>query len=94
MTENTISENDQAQRSIEIVVTAMRELFVEKDLTALDRYWAEPYVKTGWAGSAMFLRKPTRPVFVDRPLMRYIGIPLVDAGFDDPCTPSVGARFL
>lgn len=37
--------NDQAQRNIDIVVTAMRELFVEKDLTALDRYWAEPYVQ-------------------------------------------------
>ena len=45
MTENTISENDQAQRNTEIVVTAMRGLFVEKDLTALDRYWAEPYVQ-------------------------------------------------
>jgi predicted SnoaL-like aldol condensation-catalyzing enzyme len=36
---------NQAKRNTEIVVTAMRELFVEKDLTALDRYWAEPYVQ-------------------------------------------------
>ncbi|MDU0299169.1 nuclear transport factor 2 family protein [Streptomyces sp. NPDC096538] len=40
-----MTDNDQAQRNIDIVVTAMRELFVEKDLTALDRYWAEPYVQ-------------------------------------------------
>ncbi|MFJ1594431.1 nuclear transport factor 2 family protein [Kitasatospora albolonga] len=36
---------DQAQRNTGIVLTAMRELFAEKDLTALDRYWAEPYVQ-------------------------------------------------
>ncbi|MFI2288698.1 nuclear transport factor 2 family protein [Streptomyces niveus] len=36
---------DQAQRNTEIVLTAMRELFKEKDVTALDRYWAEPYVQ-------------------------------------------------
>lgn len=36
---------DQARRNTEIVLTAMRELFAEKDLTALDRYWAEPYVQ-------------------------------------------------
>ncbi|WP_257136942.1 nuclear transport factor 2 family protein [Streptomyces sp. gb14] len=40
-----MTDNDQAQRNIDIVTTAMRELFVEKDLTALDRYWAEPYVQ-------------------------------------------------
>ncbi|MGQ5228125.1 nuclear transport factor 2 family protein [Streptomyces sp. MN3] len=40
-----MNDNDQARRNIDIVVTAMRELFVEKDLTALDRYWAEPYVQ-------------------------------------------------
>jgi predicted SnoaL-like aldol condensation-catalyzing enzyme len=45
MTDNSIAESDQATRNTEIVVTAMRELFVEKDLTALDRYWAEPYVQ-------------------------------------------------
>ncbi|MFC9606762.1 nuclear transport factor 2 family protein [Streptomyces niveus] len=49
MTDNAgagaIAESDQAERNTEIVVTAMRELFVEKDLTALDRYWAEPYVQ-------------------------------------------------
>ncbi|MFE2976917.1 nuclear transport factor 2 family protein [Streptomyces sp. NPDC059258] len=36
---------DEARRNTEIVLTAMRELFTEKDLTALDRYWAEPYVQ-------------------------------------------------
>ncbi|WP_234431499.1 nuclear transport factor 2 family protein [Streptomyces griseus] len=40
-----MTDNDQARRNIDIVITAMRELFVEKDLTALDRYWAEPYVQ-------------------------------------------------
>ncbi|MET8606352.1 nuclear transport factor 2 family protein [Streptomyces rubiginosohelvolus] len=40
-----MKDNDQARRNIDIVTTAMRELFVEKDLTALDRYWAEPYVQ-------------------------------------------------
>jgi predicted SnoaL-like aldol condensation-catalyzing enzyme len=29
----------------DIVRTAMRELFEEKDATALDRYWAEPYIQ-------------------------------------------------
>ncbi|MEO3813200.1 nuclear transport factor 2 family protein [Sphaerisporangium sp. B11E5] len=29
----------------DIVLTAMRELFHDKDLTAIDRYWAEPYVQ-------------------------------------------------
>ncbi|PRZ08321.1 putative SnoaL-like aldol condensation-catalyzing enzyme [Isoptericola sp. CG 20/1183] len=37
--------HDQAARNTEIVLRAMRELFVDKDLTALDRYWAEPYVQ-------------------------------------------------
>ncbi|WP_326794245.1 nuclear transport factor 2 family protein [Streptomyces sp. NBC_01808] len=36
---------DQAQRNTEIVLAAMRELFGEGDLAALDRYWAEPYVQ-------------------------------------------------
>ncbi|MFE2207043.1 nuclear transport factor 2 family protein [Streptomyces rubiginosohelvolus] len=40
-----MTDNDQARRNIDIATTAMRELFVEKDLTALDRYWAEPYVQ-------------------------------------------------
>ncbi|WP_098899061.1 nuclear transport factor 2 family protein [Streptomyces sp. st77] len=40
-----MTDNDQARRNIDIVTTAIRELFVEKDLTALDRYWAEPYVQ-------------------------------------------------
>lgn len=43
MTGNTAA--DQAQRNTEIVLTAMRELFKEKGVTALDRYWAEPYVQ-------------------------------------------------
>ncbi|MFI6701257.1 nuclear transport factor 2 family protein [Streptomyces sp. NPDC050509] len=43
MTGNTAA--DQAQGNTEIVLTAMRELFKEKDITALDRYWAEPYVQ-------------------------------------------------
>lgn len=43
MTGNTVA--DQAQRNTDIVLTAMRELFTEKDITALDRYWAEPYVQ-------------------------------------------------
>ncbi|WP_432744991.1 nuclear transport factor 2 family protein [Streptomyces sp. JH002] len=43
MAENTAA--DQARRNTGIVLTAMRELFGEKDLTALDRYWAEPYVQ-------------------------------------------------
>ncbi len=38
-------EADRARRNTEAVLTAMRELFEEKDLTALDRYWAEPYVQ-------------------------------------------------
>jgi predicted SnoaL-like aldol condensation-catalyzing enzyme len=29
----------------DILVKAMHELFEEKDLTALDRYWAEPYIQ-------------------------------------------------
>ncbi len=40
-----MTDNDQARLNIDIVTTAMRELFMEKDLTALDRYWAEPYVQ-------------------------------------------------
>lgn len=43
MTANTAA--DQAQRNTEIVLTGMRELFEEKDLTALDRYWSDPYVQ-------------------------------------------------
>jgi predicted SnoaL-like aldol condensation-catalyzing enzyme len=45
MTPSTVTETDLARRNTEIVLTAMRELFTEKDLTALDRYWAEPYVQ-------------------------------------------------
>ncbi|MGW6580669.1 nuclear transport factor 2 family protein [Streptomyces globisporus] len=29
----------------ETLLTAMRELFHDKDVTALDRYWAEPYIQ-------------------------------------------------
>jgi len=29
----------------DVLLTAMRELFHDKDVTALDRYWAEPYVQ-------------------------------------------------
>ena len=29
----------------DILVKAMHELFEEKDVTALDRYWAEPYIQ-------------------------------------------------
>lgn len=29
----------------EVVLTAMRELFADKDVSAVDRYWAEPYVQ-------------------------------------------------
>ncbi|MFG1916005.1 nuclear transport factor 2 family protein [Micromonospora sp. NPDC048898] len=36
---------DNAARNKEIVLTAMRELFVEGDTTAVDRYWREPYVQ-------------------------------------------------
>lgn len=43
--DNTATGSDQAERNTEIVLTAMRELFAEKDLTALDRYWGEPYVQ-------------------------------------------------
>jgi predicted SnoaL-like aldol condensation-catalyzing enzyme len=43
--DNAVTGSSQAERNTEIVLTAMRELFGEKDLTALDRYWAEPYVQ-------------------------------------------------
>jgi len=33
------------ERNVRIVLTAMRELFEEKDLTAVDRYWAGPYTQ-------------------------------------------------
>ncbi|QHY99694.1 hypothetical protein SSPS47_31850 [Streptomyces sp. S4.7] len=36
---------EQARRNTEIVLTAMRQLFKEKDVTARDRYWADPYVQ-------------------------------------------------
>nr|WP_201845090.1 nuclear transport factor 2 family protein [Myceligenerans indicum] len=45
MPDTTIADHDLAERNTRIVLTAMRELFAEKDLTALDRYWAEPYVQ-------------------------------------------------
>ncbi|NJP65474.1 nuclear transport factor 2 family protein [Streptomyces spiramenti] len=40
-----IASADPARRNTDLVLTAMRELFVEGDLTALERYWAEPYVQ-------------------------------------------------
>ncbi|WP_227870260.1 nuclear transport factor 2 family protein [Streptomyces otsuchiensis] len=43
MTDDT--DGDRARLNTDIVLTAMRELFTEKDLTALDRHWAEPYVQ-------------------------------------------------
>lgn len=33
------------RRNTETVLRAMRELFVEGDVSAVDRYWAEPYVQ-------------------------------------------------
>ncbi|GAB2627040.1 hypothetical protein Aab01nite_80140 [Paractinoplanes abujensis] len=45
MTGTDPTQDDQAKRNTEIVLTAMRELFGQKDLTAIDRYWAEPYVQ-------------------------------------------------
>jgi hypothetical protein len=37
--------SDEAERNTEIVLTAMRELFAEKVLTAADGYVAEPYAQ-------------------------------------------------
>ncbi|WP_432099250.1 nuclear transport factor 2 family protein [Streptomyces sp. WAC 04229] len=45
MTRDAIARDDRAEGNVGIVLTAMRELFVDKDLTAIDRYWAEPYVQ-------------------------------------------------
>ncbi|MGW8744520.1 nuclear transport factor 2 family protein [Streptomyces sp. NPDC055794] len=45
MTRDAIARDDHAEGNVGIVLTAMRELFVDKDLTAIDRYWAEPYVQ-------------------------------------------------
>jgi predicted SnoaL-like aldol condensation-catalyzing enzyme len=45
MTQQPAVPADQAERNTTIVLTAMRELFADKDLTAIDRYWAEPYVQ-------------------------------------------------
>ncbi|MBQ1026478.1 nuclear transport factor 2 family protein [Micromonospora sp. C95] len=45
MSQHPTAQDDQAQRNTDIVLTAMRELFTEKDLGAIDRYWAEPYVQ-------------------------------------------------
>ncbi|MFD6100183.1 nuclear transport factor 2 family protein [Nocardiopsis flavescens] len=36
---------DLERRNTETVLRAMRELFVEGDVSAVDRYWAEPYVQ-------------------------------------------------
>ena len=50
MTPSTTTATEMARRNTEIVLTAMRELFIEKDLTALDRYWAEraPRHRPAW----------------------------------------------
>ncbi|MEV4992460.1 nuclear transport factor 2 family protein [Streptomyces niveus] len=45
MAKHATPQDDQAERNIDIVLTAMRELFGDKDLTAIDRYWAEPYIQ-------------------------------------------------
>ncbi|MEV8342882.1 nuclear transport factor 2 family protein [Streptomyces niveus] len=45
MAKHATPQDDQAERNIDIVLTAMRELFADKDLTAIDRYWAEPYIQ-------------------------------------------------
>ncbi|WP_250004874.1 nuclear transport factor 2 family protein [Actinoplanes sp. M2I2] len=45
MTQQPAPQDTQAERNTAIVLTAMRELFTDKDLTAIDRYWAEPYVQ-------------------------------------------------
>ncbi|MFG3322821.1 nuclear transport factor 2 family protein [Streptomyces sp. NPDC048171] len=45
MTRDAIAQDDHAEGNVGIVLTAMRELFAEKDLTAIDRYWAEPYIQ-------------------------------------------------
>ncbi|WP_432084623.1 nuclear transport factor 2 family protein [Streptomyces sp. WAC 04229] len=45
MTRHAIGQDDQAEANVGIVLTAMRELFADKDLTAIDRYWAEPYIQ-------------------------------------------------
>ncbi|GAA3989922.1 hypothetical protein GCM10022384_42340 [Streptomyces marokkonensis] len=45
MAQYATAQDDQAQSNVDIVVTAMRELFADKDLTAIDRYWAEPYIQ-------------------------------------------------
>jgi predicted SnoaL-like aldol condensation-catalyzing enzyme len=45
MTENAAADAELAERNTEIVLTAMRELFIEKDVTAVDRYWSDPYVQ-------------------------------------------------
>ncbi|MET9355749.1 nuclear transport factor 2 family protein [Streptomyces sp. NPDC006617] len=45
MAQYAAAQDDQAQSNVDIVLTAMRELFADKDLTAIDRYWAEPYIQ-------------------------------------------------
>lgn len=40
-----MSEPSREERNIDTVRTAMRELFDEKDASAVDRYWREPYVQ-------------------------------------------------
>ncbi|MFG3160170.1 nuclear transport factor 2 family protein [Streptomyces sp. NPDC048232] len=45
MTRDDSGQGDHAEGNVGIVLTAMRELFADKDLTAIDRYWAEPYIQ-------------------------------------------------
>ncbi|MEV6088394.1 nuclear transport factor 2 family protein [Streptomyces parvulus] len=51
MTQHDVEREEREERegrekaNVDIVLTAMRELFADKDLTAIDRYWAEPYTQ-------------------------------------------------
>ncbi|MER7778895.1 nuclear transport factor 2 family protein [Streptomyces sp. NPDC096191] len=45
MTRDVIGQDGHAEGNVGIVLTAMRELFADKDLTAIDRYWAEPHIQ-------------------------------------------------
>ncbi|MFI5858261.1 nuclear transport factor 2 family protein [Streptomyces parvulus] len=45
MKRHAMEQDDQQNLDVDLVLTAMRELFADEDLTALDRYWAEPYLQ-------------------------------------------------
>jgi predicted SnoaL-like aldol condensation-catalyzing enzyme len=52
----------QTERTTEIVLTAMRELFAERDLTAVNRYGAEPYAQhSSQAPDGLEMLRPTEP---------------------------------